>query len=53
LVQKVIHHAVKNGVVTDWFLMCPQAIRIAPPLIISDSELEKACDILINALDML
>jgi acetylornithine/succinyldiaminopimelate/putrescine aminotransferase len=35
--------AVRNGVITESFLFCETAIRIAPPLIISDQELQEAC----------
>ena len=52
-VQKVMHESIKNGVIVDWFLFCPQAIRIAPPLIISNPELEWACKVLLKSLDAL
>ena len=52
-VQKLISEALKNGVLTDWFLFCDTAFRIAPPLTISLQEIEKACGILRNCLDKL
>ena len=53
LVKKVITRALELGVITDWFLFCPEAIRIAPPLIISATELEKACEVLLKSLKTL
>jgi acetylornithine/succinyldiaminopimelate/putrescine aminotransferase len=45
-VQKVIAECVQHGVITDWFLFCDSALRIAPPLNIAEDVLENACDIL-------
>ena len=50
-VYKVIHECLKNGLITDWFLFNAEAIRIAPPLIITEEEIYKACTILLNAID--
>jgi putrescine aminotransferase len=49
--KPIIDRAIANGVVTDWFLFCDDAMRIAPPLIITNSEIEKACRIILNAID--
>ncbi|MBK6815046.1 MAG: aspartate aminotransferase family protein [Saprospiraceae bacterium] len=53
LVQKLIPLAQEGGLLIDWFLFNDSSIRIAPPLTITDMELDEAADILINALDML
>lgn len=50
IVQKVIHYCLNNGVVTDWFLFNNRSLRIAPPLIIQNEEIEKACSIIIKGL---
>jgi acetylornithine/succinyldiaminopimelate/putrescine aminotransferase len=50
-VKSVIDRAVEKGLVTDWFLFHDSAFRIAPPLIISDDEILKACKILIESID--
>jgi acetylornithine/succinyldiaminopimelate/putrescine aminotransferase len=42
---------IENGLITDWFLFCPTALRIAPPLTISEAELEEACSIILKVLD--
>ena len=52
-VKAVIESCLELGLITDWFLHCDYAIRIAPPLTISLSELEESLDILITALDRL
>lgn len=41
--MKVCKFLIENGVITDWFLFCPTALRIAPPLIITNEELESSC----------
>lgn len=41
--MKVIKSCIENGLITDWFLFCNTAMRIAPPLTISDAELLSAC----------
>jgi acetylornithine/N-succinyldiaminopimelate aminotransferase len=39
-----ISHAPDHGLVLDYFLFCPNAVRIAPPLLISSNEITDACD---------
>lgn len=51
LLKKVIDLCIKNGLITDWFLHCDNAMRIAPPLIISEIEIDFACKIILDALD--
>ncbi|MGB9747283.1 MAG: aspartate aminotransferase family protein [Bacteroidales bacterium] len=46
LVQKVITRALERGILLDWFLFCDTALRLAPPLIISEEEIKTACSIL-------
>lgn len=50
-VKAVIDKAIEYGLVTDWFLFHDSAFRIAPPLIITDDEIKKACDILIRSIN--
>lgn len=52
-VQKVFHHAFENGVLIDWFLYDECSLRIAPPLIISHEEIEKATAVIREGLDRL
>ena len=48
--KKVIDRCIANGIITDWFLHCDNAMRIAPPLIISHSEIEQACSVILEAI---
>jgi len=50
-VKKVIDIAISKGLITDWFLFCDNAFRIAPPLIITDAQIEKACSILVDSIN--
>jgi len=50
-VLAVIGRCLGKGVFTDWFLFAPHCIRLAPPLSISEEEIEKACRLLLEALD--
>lgn len=50
-VENVSKRCVENGVIVDWFLHCETAIRVAPPLIISEEEIRKACEVILEAID--
>ncbi|MFC2176603.1 aspartate aminotransferase family protein [Bacteroidota bacterium] len=41
-----IDRCIENGIVTDWFLFCDSAMRIAPPLTINRDEIVEACQII-------
>ena len=49
--KKIIDRCIENGVITDWFLHCSNSMRLAPPLIITDDEIKKACAVIIEAVD--
>jgi acetylornithine/succinyldiaminopimelate/putrescine aminotransferase len=49
--QKVIQGCLKKGLITDWFLFNSKSLRIAPPLIITEVEIRKACNIILECLD--
>ncbi len=49
--KKIIDHCIEAGLLTDWFLFAPQCMRIAPPLIISDKEIIRACHLILQAMD--
>jgi acetylornithine/N-succinyldiaminopimelate aminotransferase len=40
----------KKGIISDWFLFRPGAMRIAPPLIIKETEIKYACSVIIKAI---
>lgn len=48
---KVVKECSQVGLLTDWFLFCDTALRISPPLIIQDSEIEESCQILRSILE--
>jgi acetylornithine/succinyldiaminopimelate/putrescine aminotransferase len=50
-VKSVIDLCIERGLITDWFLFCDNALRIAPPLTISLEEIKKACNILLQAMN--
>ena len=47
----VIHECLRNGLLTDWFLFNNRSLRIAPPLIITESEIEWACQVILEAIE--
>jgi putrescine aminotransferase len=49
--KRVIDRAIELGVISDWFLFCDNSMRIAPPLIITEEEIRKACALIIQAID--
>lgn len=42
---------IKNGLITDWFLFASNCLRVAPPLIISNEEIEQVCSLLLQSID--
>lgn len=50
-VLTVLAKCIENGVFSDWFLFADNCIRIAPPLSITKEEINKACQIILKALD--
>ena len=50
-VQRVIQFCLKNGVLTDWFLFNDRSLRIAPPLLISNEEIDFACQTIIEGIE--
>ncbi|MBV6427112.1 MAG: Putrescine aminotransferase [Haliscomenobacter sp.] len=52
-VRQVIHFSLTHGLLMDWFLFNDRALRIAPPLIITEEQIQWAASVLIEALDQL
>lgn len=46
--KRLIDHCIDKGVFTDWFLFAPHCMRVAPPLIITDEEIEQACSVILS-----
>ncbi|PWG05090.1 aspartate aminotransferase family protein [Polaribacter aquimarinus] len=51
LAAKIIHKCLENGLILFFLLFENRAIRITPPLTISDTELKKGCAIIKQAID--
>ena len=51
VLKPIIDRAIELGVVTDWFLFCDNAMRIAPPLVITEDEIKMACKIILQAIN--
>ena len=49
--KKVMDNCLAYGVITDWFLFADNCIRIAPPLIITEQEVNNSIDILLKAIN--
>ncbi|WP_091542346.1 aspartate aminotransferase family protein [Thermoflexibacter ruber] len=49
-VKSIIDKAISYGVITDWFLYCDSALRIAPPLTINKNQIRDVCGILLKAM---
>ncbi len=49
--QKIIHQCIKNGLITDWFLFAPDCLRIAPPLTITEGEINTVCAIILKSIE--
>lgn len=39
LVQKIVHKCLEKGIITFWFLSCPESFRLAPPINISNEDI--------------
>jgi acetylornithine/succinyldiaminopimelate/putrescine aminotransferase len=50
-VNSIVAYAKQKGVICYWFLSHPNSFRIAPPLIITESEIREACNIILEAID--
>jgi len=46
--KKIIDACIADGVISDWFLHCSNSMRVAPPLIISNEEIEYACSVILK-----
>lgn len=51
-VELVSRYCAQNGIMIDWFLHCETALRLAPPLIISEEEIKQVCKIITEGLTL-
>jgi acetylornithine/succinyldiaminopimelate/putrescine aminotransferase len=49
--KQLIDCCIENGVFTDWFLFASHCMRLAPPLVITEEEIRKACATILQACD--
>ncbi len=50
-VYQIVDKCIERGVITFYFLSCPESFRLAPPLNMSDEDLVKAGQIIRQAID--
>jgi len=48
--KRIIDACIEKGLLTDWYLFAPECMRIAPPLLITEEEIEKACGIILGCI---
>ena len=53
IVKKVVEGCKEKGLLSFWFLSCPESFRIAPPLVISTEEIKISCAIISEIMDQL
>lgn len=44
----IVKKCIESGLMVDWFLFAEHKMRIAPPLIINEEQIIKACKIIVN-----
>jgi acetylornithine/succinyldiaminopimelate/putrescine aminotransferase len=49
--KAIIRKCIENGLLTDWYLFSETALRIAPPLIITDNEILESCQIILKSIN--
>jgi len=50
-VKSLITACLAKGIILDWFLFNDKSLRIAPPLIINETEIREACSVIIHCLN--
>ena len=48
---KIMDMFIERGILSDWFFYCDTAFRISPPLVITDAEIYKCVEIIVNCLN--
>jgi len=47
----IVELCINNGYITDWFLFNDKSLRLAPPLIITEKQINQAAKGIVNAID--
>ncbi len=50
-VEHVMKSCIEQGIIIDWFLYNLNALRIAPPLIITNDEIDRVCEVIVTSLN--
>lgn len=50
-VNRIVNECKAEGVICYWFLSHPYSFRLAPPLTITESEIEEACAVILKAIE--
>lgn len=48
--KRIIDNSIEKGVLIDWFLFASSCIRISAPLVISEEQIAKACQVLLSSI---
>jgi acetylornithine/N-succinyldiaminopimelate aminotransferase len=48
--RRIIEACIRRGLLTDWFLFAPHCMRVAPPLTITEEQIDTACTIILECL---
>ncbi|MFT6972653.1 MAG: acetylornithine/N-succinyldiaminopimelate aminotransferase [Roseivirga sp.] len=51
LVAQIVNKCLESGLITFWFLSCPESFRLAPPLTITKQEIKEGCEIINKAVE--
>ena len=51
-VARIVNQCLEDGLITFWFLSCPESFRLAPPLTISEADIQRGCAIIKNAIEL-
>jgi acetylornithine/succinyldiaminopimelate/putrescine aminotransferase len=49
--KRIIDSCIEKGLFTDWFLFAQNCMRLAPPLTISEEEIQNACTTILKVCD--
>tara|TARA_R110000796_G_scaffold77584_2_gene173259 strand:- start:137402 stop:138592 length:1191 start_codon:yes stop_codon:yes gene_type:complete len=51
-VARIVNQCLEDGLITFWFLSCPESFRLAPPLTISEVDIQRGCAIIKNVIEL-
>ncbi|MFP5471861.1 MAG: aminotransferase class III-fold pyridoxal phosphate-dependent enzyme, partial [Bacteroidia bacterium] len=51
IVFQVVKKCQEKGLLSFWFLSCPESFRIAPPLIVTTKEIQQAAKIIVESIN--